>query len=198
MTKPKIIVGVSGASGVIYALRLLHHLAGKAEVFLIISKVGKSILSHELSLNLEKTDINDFLKKNYNTKNYLDFTLISENNFFASIASGSFKVDGMVVVPCSMKTLAGIAHGFSSNLIQRAADVQLKEKRPLLLVTRETPLNKIHIKNMLEATDAGATIMPASPGFYHENTDITKAVDFVVERILAHLEIENNLPTWKN
>lgn len=112
---------------------------------------------------------------------------------FAPIASGSRRYDGMVVIPCSQKTLAGIAHGYADNLITRTADVCIKERRPLILVPREMPLSEIHLTNMLRAHRAGATIMPASPPFYHHPENIGDLVDMVVARILDHLHVEHDL-----
>ena len=117
----------------------------------------------------------------------------SNDKLFASVASGSYRYDGMVVIPCSSKTLAAIANGYADNLITRAADVCLKEGRTCILVTREMPLSRIHIKNMLAAREAGATIMPASPGFYNQPETIDDLVDMVVARVLDHLGVEHSL-----
>ena len=115
----------------------------------------------------------------------------------ASIASGSFRTEAMVVAPCSMKTLAAVAHGLSDNLLTRAADVTLKERRPLILVPRETPLSAIHLENMLRLTRAGAIVMPAAPGFYNRPTRIAELVDFMVARVLDHLDVPQTLvPRW--
>ena len=120
-----------------------------------------------------------------------------EDNMYAPIASGSVKVDAMVVVPCSMKALASIAHGFASNLIERAADVMLKEKRKLILVPRETPLSAIHLRNMLTLAEAGCHIIPAMPAFYHHPKKISDMVDFVTGRVLDSMGVENDLsPRW--
>jgi len=157
--KKEIVVGVTGASGAIYARRLLEVLCKDAKVHIIVSDVATKIAAHEgvsfKGLNAEYHE-NDKL--------------------FASIASGSHKYDGMVVIPCSSKTLAAIANGYADNLI-----------------TREMPLSKIHLKNMLAAEEAGATIMPASPGFYNRPDTIDDLVDMVVARVLDHLGVEHNL-----
>jgi flavin prenyltransferase len=174
--KKEIVVGVTGASGSIYARRLLEILCKDADVHIIVSDVAEKIAAHE---GVSFTGFNATYHEN--------------NKLFASIASGSYKYDGMVVIPCSSKTLAAIATGYADNLITRTADVCLKEHRKCILVTREMPLSKIHIKNMLAAVEAGATIMPASPGFYHKPKKMDDLVDMVVARVLDHLEIEHNL-----
>ena len=175
MTK-EIVVGVTGASGSIYARRLLEVLSKDAKDHVIVSDVAEKIAAHEgVSLAGFKAEYH------------------ANDKLFASIASGSHKYDGMVVIPCSSKTLAAIANGFSDNLITRTADVCLKEHRKCILVTREMPLSKIHLKNMLAAEEAGATIMPATPGFYHKPKTIDDLVDMVVARVLDHLDIEHDL-----
>jgi 4-hydroxy-3-polyprenylbenzoate decarboxylase len=175
MTK-EIVVGVTGASGAVYARRLLEVLCEDARVHIIISDIAAKIALHEgVSF--------DGLAAEYHANDKL----------FASIASGSHKYDGMVIIPCSSKTLAAVANGYTDNLITRTADVCLKEHRKCILVTREMPLSRIHLKNMLAAEEAGATIMPASPGFYHKPQKIDDLVDMVVARVLDHLDIEHNL-----
>jgi 4-hydroxy-3-polyprenylbenzoate decarboxylase len=174
--KKEVVVGVTGASGAIYARRLLEVLCKDATVHVIVTDVAEKIAEHEgVSLAGFKAEYH------------------ANDKLFASIASGSHKYDGMVVIPCSSKTLAAIANGYADNLITRTADVCLKEHRKCILVTREMPLSKIHLKNMLAAEEAGATIMPASPGFYHKPKKIEDLVDMVVARVLDHLEIEHNL-----
>jgi 4-hydroxy-3-polyprenylbenzoate decarboxylase len=190
MTK-RIIVGISGASGQIYGLRLLKALNGLAEIHLVISDVSKQIINHELGWDLNTNSLEYYFETNFNVK--LNIKQYSTKNFFAAIASGSFKSDGMIISPCSMKTLSGISNGSSANLMERAADVCLKERRKLVLLTRETPLNRIHIQNMLTATDAGATIMPASPGFYNNESSINEHIDFVVGRVLDQFDIDHKL-----
>jgi len=172
----RIVVGVTGASGVIYAGRLLEVLSEKAEVYLVITDIAWKIAE------LEGVDLDGF-----------DVTYESNANLAAVIASGSFEYDAMVVVPCSMKSLAAIANGFSSNLVTRAADVCLKERRSCLLLLREMPLSRIHLKNMLAADEAGATVMVASPPFYGRSETVRDLVDMVVARILDHLGIEHEL-----
>jgi 4-hydroxy-3-polyprenylbenzoate decarboxylase len=170
------VIGVTGASGVCYARRLLEVLCREAKVHIIVSDVAQQIAAHE-GVSFEG----------------FNATYHSINKIAAPIASGSNRFDGMVVVPCSAKTLAAIAIGYADNLITRTADVCLKEDRTCILVTRETPLSKIHLKNMLAAEDAGATIMPACPGFYNNPETINDLVDMVVARVLDHLEVEHTL-----
>ena len=174
--KKEFVIGVTGASGSCYARRLLEVLCKDANVHLIISDVGAEIAAYE-GVSLSGFDA---------TYHNIDF-------IGAPIASGSHKIDGMVVIPCSAKTLSAIATGYADNLITRTADVCLKEGRKCILVTRETPLSKIHLKNMLAAEDAGATIMPACPAFYHRPRTIDDLVDMVVARVLDHLDVEHTL-----
>ncbi len=172
MTK-RFVIGVSGASGMIYASRLLYHLSPCAEVHLVVSPVAGEIAAYEgISLTGFPVTVHRF------------------DDLAAPIASGSFRHDGMVIAPCSMKTLASIANGITPNLVTRAADVTLKERRPCILLLRENPLSRIHITNMLTAHDAGATIMVASPPFYNKPVSIEDLVDAVVSRIIDHLGIE--------
>ena len=177
----KLIIAITGASGVIYGKRLLEVLQNKKiETYLVISQAAKKIIKHELGTS-EKT-----LEKLANHVHEID-------DWSSPIVSGSFKTDGMVIVPCSMKTLAGIANGFAENVILRAADVMLKEKRKLVLVPRETPFNTIHLRNMLDLANQGVIIVPAMPAYYHKPKSIEALVDFVVGRILDVLGIEHNL-----
>ncbi|MBS7631226.1 UbiX family flavin prenyltransferase [Candidatus Bathyarchaeota archaeon] len=176
----KLVVAVTGASGAIYAKRLLQVLKEKnVEVHLIISDQAKIIAKTELN---ELFNYNEFAEKIYDSK---DLT--------APLSSGSFKIDGMVIIPASMKTIGAIASGFSENLITRAADVQLKERRILIIVPRETPLNTIHLRNMAKLSSLGAIILPAMPAFYHKPENIEELVDFVVGKILDQLGLEHSL-----
>ena len=176
MMKKEYVVGVTGASGACYARRLLEVLCRDANVHLIVSDIAQQIATHE-GVSFEG----------------FNATIHHIDKMGASIASGSHKIDGMVVIPCSAKTLSAIATGYADNLITRTADVCLKEGRKCILVTRETPLSKIHLKNMLAAEDAGAMIMPACPAFYHHPKTIDDLVDMVVARVLDHLEVEHTL-----
>jgi len=182
----KIVVAITGASGVIYGVRLIEYLHAKRhEVYLILTKAGIKVLKHEL--NIEASDLRSKCAMMYD-----------EDEIDAAPSSGSFYFDAMVIVPCSMKTLALIAHGLSSNLVARAADVALKERRKLILVTRETPLNKVHIMNMLKVSDMGGIVLPACPAFYHKPKSIDEIVNYVVGKILDQLKIEHNLfSRWK-
>lgn len=177
----KLTIAITGASGVIYGKRLLEVLQNKKiETHLVISQAAKKIINHELGTS-EKS-----LEKLANQ-------VYEVNDWNSPIVSGSFKTDGMVIVPCSMKTVAGIANGFAVNVILRAADVMLKEKRKLVLVPRETPVNIGHLRNMLDLANRGVMIVPAMPAFYYKPKKIEDVVDFVVGRILDLLEIDHNL-----
>jgi 4-hydroxy-3-polyprenylbenzoate decarboxylase len=195
--KKKIVVAICGASGSIYGLRLLKALLSMpVSIYLIISKTGFTVLEHETNYKPRDSDkdLAHFLKA-YGITFHKDahLQIFDETNFFAPPASGSFVHHGMVIAPCSMKTLGAIASGIADNLIHRAADVCLKEKRPLIMLTRETPLSHVHLKNMLAATVSGATIMPPCPGFYFKPKTIEELVDSIIARVLAHLNFEHNL-----
>ena len=181
----KIVVGITGASGSIYGLRLIEVLrAAGHEVHAVVTNSGWQVLEYECGVSREK------LRQRVNV-------LYDVENIGAAIASGSFRMDAMAVVPCSMKTVGSIAQGISDNLLTRAADVALKEGRPLILVPRETPMHAIHLENMLKLTQLGATIIPASPGFYHKPQSIDDLVNFMVGRILDHLQIRQTIvPRW--
>jgi len=177
----QLIVAITGASGIIYGKRLLEVLRDReVETHLVVTDAAEKVAKHELDAT--KADLEKLADHAYNA-----------DNLFAPIVSGSFKMDGMVIIPCSMKTLAGIAHGYSQNLVLRAADVTLKEKRRLILVPRETPLSAIHLRNMLELAKQGALIVPAIPAFYHEPKTIEDIIDFVVGKVLDCLGIEHQL-----
>lgn len=192
MSSFPIVLAITGASGVTYGRRLLEALLlSDIDVHLVISKSGKSVIKHELGIDLERGDL--LISP---TKSDRPISATAEifdcDDFMAPIASGSFKTRGMVVCPCSGATLSGIATAASRNLIQRAAEVHLKERRPLILVPRETPLSLIQIDNMRTACQAGATILPASPGFYQGPPSVEGLVDFVVSRILDQFDIEHS------
>ena len=177
----RLVVAITGASGVIYGKRLLEILREKGvETHLIVSKAAETVIRHELEMT--KKDAERWASQIYNA-----------DDLCAPLTSGSFQTDGMVVIPCSMKTLAGIAHGYSDNLILRAADVTIKEGRKLVLVPRETPLSAIHLRNMLELARQGVIILPAMPAYYHKPKSINDLVDFVVGKVLDCLGIEHNL-----
>jgi 4-hydroxy-3-polyprenylbenzoate decarboxylase len=183
----KYIVGITGASGSIYGIRLIEELLKSGnEVHIIITASGKKVMTYETEYDLNS------LKQHLDTiSNKYVFQDI--DNLFAPKASGSFKTDGMIIIPCSMASLGEIANGASKNLLGRSADVCLKERRKLVVVPRETPLSTIHLKNMLTLSEAAAVILPAMPGFYHKPKTLSEAVDFVVGKVLDTLEVENNL-----
>jgi flavin prenyltransferase len=193
---PPLVLAMTGASGAVYAVRLLEVLlsAGR-QVHLSISPSGAAVLLQELQkkVALDRFDPRSLLSPAIADKASSQIHYHHYQDFFAPIASGSFLTAGMVVCPCSGSTLSGIAHGSSSNLIQRAADVHLKERRSLILVPRETPLSLIHLDNMRSAALAGAVILPAMPGWYHGVQSVADLVDFVVARILDQLRIPHEL-----
>jgi 4-hydroxy-3-polyprenylbenzoate decarboxylase len=187
---PPIVVAITGASGAPYAVRLLQQLtAAHRSVSLIVSKYGMRLLDAEMGIASMDALRDAVGKSSWDScvENY------SNDDRGAPPASGSALTAGMIVCPCSMGTLSAISVGSSRSLIERAADVTLKEKRKLVLVPRETPLSAIHLANMLRLTRAGAVVMPASPGFYHRPESISDLVDFVVARMLDHLGVEQSL-----
>ncbi len=221
--KKNFVLGVTGASGAIYAVRLLEVLiASGSNVHLTISESGRTLLKHELDLNV---DLNNFqshsllpdenqLASDSKLQTLRSLSGISSedssvlafdgetpgevryhhfSDFMASVASGSYLTDGMVICPCSGGTLSAVAHGACDNLISRAADVHLKERRKLVLVPRETPLSVIQLENMKRCAEAGAVVLPAMPGFYHGARSIGDLVDFVVGRICDQLGIQHHL-----
>jgi flavin prenyltransferase len=190
----KIIIGITGASGSVYAVRLIQALlAGHVEIHLIISDLGTQVLAHELKI--ARDDVPGiFARMHEEGKAGGEVIMHWNHDMFAPVASGSFQAEAMVVIPCSMKTLSAVANGYTDNLLERSADVTLKERRPLILVTRESPLSRVHITNMLKAHEAGAVIMPASPGFYHHPETIDDLVESLVARIMDHLKIEHPNP----
>jgi len=197
----RLIVAVSGASGALYAVRFLEAcLRGGIRVDLVASDYGKRLLIEECGLNLKTETVGEWLERRYGAADRPGrLTLHSVYDLGSSIASGSQRWQGMVVIPCSMKTLAGIAGGSSSNLIERAADVSLKERRPLVLVPRETPLNVIQLENMTRVARAGATVLPAMPAFYQQPERFEDLADFIAGRVLSVLGIPHRLyPPWKD
>ena len=190
MSDRPLVVAITGASGAPYAVRLLKSLvAAERRVQLIVS-------SHGLRLLRTETDLVslDALREHVGVRAWDAFiTTFDDSDRGAPPASGSALSAGMVVCPCSMGTLSAIATGSSRSLVERAADVALKERRKLVLVTRETPLSEIHLENMLRVTRAGALVMPAAPGFYHRPSSIDDLVNFVVARVLDHLDVPQSL-----
>jgi len=187
-----IVFAITGASGAPYAVRLLEVLASnRVPVWLIVSSHGWRLLEEECGLAALPG------LRRATGGAWESVTLYEDEDRGARPASGSARSAGMVVCPCSMGTLAAIAHGTSRSLVERAADVALKEGRKLLLVPRETPLSLVHLRNMALVTEAGATVLPAAPGFYHRPRTIAQLVDFVVQRIVDHLGLDIALvPRW--
>lgn len=188
-----ITLAITGASGAPYAVRLLGALNAMAQpVRLVVSPTGWRLLDEELGITSEAA-----LREA--TGDWSEVLLYADGDRGATPASGSSPSRGMIVCPCSMGTLASIAQGTTRSLIERAADVVLKERRPLVLVPRETPYSAIHLENMLRLTRAGAVVLPASPGFYHRPRSIDDLIDFVVGRVLSHIGIEHTLgPRWQS
>lgn len=177
----EITLGISGASGIQYGIRLLEILAEKGiRTHLILTDAAKQIM--EIETDYTPSDVETLATWSY-----------SQKDFSAPIASGSYRTAGMVIAPCSMKTLGAVANGVSDTLLTRAADVCLKEERKLILMTRETPLNLIHLENMVRAKKAGASILPACPGFYSKPKTLEDLVDIMVGRALDLLGIENDI-----
>lgn len=192
------IVGISGASGAPYVRRVLQVLVNSDhQLDLVVTQSGAKVLEVEEGVKLTGDVGANFGE----LSRWLDYEMASrggfqwhdEANVAADIASGSCHVDGMVVAPCSGGTLARIANGMSQSLLERAADVTLKERRRLILMTRETPLSLIHLRNMVAVTEAGAIVLPASPGFYHNPDTIDDLIDMIAGRILYHLGLESDL-----
>jgi 4-hydroxy-3-polyprenylbenzoate decarboxylase len=187
------VVAITGASGSIYGLRLVSELllAG-GRVSLVLTSAGRQVLNHEVGLDWSA----EIREQRHQVQEYfasIAVDCLDINDFWAGTASGTNAADAMVVAPCSMGTAGRIAAGLSGNLLERAADVMLKERRPLLLVPRETPFNTIHLENLLRLARAGAIVLPAMPGFYHGPEKIAELVDFVVGKILDQLGIDHDL-----
>ena len=181
----RLIVGITGATGIAYGIRLLERLReASVETHLVISRWGARTLLHESSWSKEQVAA-------------LAHAVYAPNDMGAAIASGSFKTDGMIIAPCSAKTLAAIASGYADNLIHRAADVVLKERRRLLLGVREAPLSEIHLENMLKLSRMGVVILPPVPAFYHRPLTLDDIVDHTVSRMLDQFGIEvPGMPRW--
>lgn len=181
MSKNRIVVGMTGASGAVLGIKLLEFLKKTDfETHLIITDIAKKIIEHETDYKVE--DVEKLADHVYNN-----------SDFFASIASGSFKYSGMVIIPCSMKTLGGIASGYSDSLLLRVADVCLKERRKMVLVTREMPFSQIHIENMEKISRAGGIILPPVLSFYSKPKDINDMVNHVIGKTLDTLGIDNDV-----
>jgi 4-hydroxy-3-polyprenylbenzoate decarboxylase len=181
----RVVVGVTGATGAVYAVRLLERLrSARRETHLVVSTAGVLNVHHELGLDRKKLE-------------ELADVAYSPSEVGAAIASGSFVTEAMVIVPCSMKTLGSIAHGLSDNLLTRAADVTLKERRKLVLMVRETPLNLAHLRNMTAVTEMGGIVFPPLPAFYHRPQSIDELVGETIERVLALIGVQTASPkSW--
>ncbi|MEN3275188.1 MAG: flavin prenyltransferase [Massilia sp.] len=182
----RIVVGITGATGAVYGVRLLQRLHGMpgVETHLVVSDAASLTLHQEVGM--QRRDVEALAHVVHKTR-----------EIGASIASGSFQTDGMVIAPCSMKTLAAVAHGLADNLVARAADVILKERRRLIMMVRETPFNLAHLRNMTAVTEMGAIVFPPLPSFYHRPASIDEMVDHTLDRVLDLLGIENDAaPRW--
>lgn len=195
----KITLAITGASGSAYALRLLECLvAANYQIYLLCSSAAKVVFDTEVGLKIPSSPdaASAFFVEKFKAKPE-QIILFGKEQWFSPVASGSSAPKTMVVCPCSTGTLAAISQGMSDNLIERAADVVIKERGQLILVPRETPYSTIHLQNMLSLSQMGATIMPASPGFYHNPESINDLVDFMVGRMLDHLGIDQTImPRW--
>lgn len=188
-----VVLAITGASGAPYGVRLLEVLArNHVPVWLVVSSHGWRLLEEEAGIADEGG------LRAATGGDWSGVTFFTDNDRGAKPASGSAKSSGMVICPCSMGTVAAIAGGTSRSLVERAADVALKERRKLILVPRETPLSLVHLRNLTAVTEAGAIIIPAAPGFYHRPTAIAELVDFIVQRVLDHLGVEIEIaPRWQ-
>ena len=198
-TPRTITLAFTGASGMPYGIRLLELLlAQDIRVYLLYSQVAQIVAQQEMQLALpsRSQDAERFFNDYFSVSKDL-LKVFGREEWFAPVASGSNPADAMVVCPCTMGTLSAVASGLNQNLIERAADVMIKENRKLILVPREMPFSEIHLENMLRLERCGVTILPANPGFYHHPKNIQDIVDFVVARILDHLGVEHSLiPRW--
>ncbi len=191
----RITLALTGASGAPYGLRLLQQLlAANSQVYLLLSDAAKIVLAteSELAIPQEHNAAQLFLNEYFNAQE-AQIQLLEKSDWFSAPASGSSSPKQMVICPCSMGTLSSICYGASNNLIERAADVILKERGQLLIAWRESPLSSIHLENMLSLSKLGVTLMPLAPGFYHKPQTLEDIIDFMVARILDHLKIEQSL-----
>ncbi len=191
----RLVVGVTGASGGIYAIRFLRQAAQSfREIYYICSDQAIQVMQTELGMEVARETLSAKTLLGYE---WDGLKILNPRDYFSPPASGSFRHDGMVIIPCSMGTLGRIAQGVSDDLMTRAADVCLKERRPLILVVRETPFNLVHLRNMVQAAEAGAVILPANPSFYNRPQTLEEAVDTVVARVLQNLGVEQRIvPEW--
>ncbi|MCF6336686.1 MAG: UbiX family flavin prenyltransferase [Gammaproteobacteria bacterium] len=199
MTNNPIILAITGASGAQYGLRLLECLLDAGcEVYLMISQPAQVVIATETDFDMPGRSAEQqlFLSEYFHTADN-QLHVFGRDQWMSPVASGSNTARAMVICPCSSATLSAVANGSSRDLIERAADVMLKERRSLIMLHREMPVSTIHLENMLKLSQLGVTIMPASPGFYHQPQSVDELIDFVVARILDHLDIEHTLvPRW--
>ena len=197
--KGKITLAITGASGSAYAMRLLECLvAANYQIYVLCSSAARVVFDTEIDLKLPSSPdaASSFFSEKFNAKPE-QITVFGKEQWFSPVASGSSAPKQMIICPCSTGTLAAISQGMSDNLIERAADVVIKERGQLILVPRETPFSTIHLQNMLSLSQMGGTIMPAAPGFYHKPQSIDDLIDFMVGRMLDHLDIEQKImPRW--
>jgi len=194
-----ITLAITGASGAKYALRLIECLiAANYQLYILCSSAGRIVLDTEVGLKLPASpDAASKLLTEKFSAQAEQITVFGKEQWFSPVASGSAAPKQMVVCPCTTGAVAAISHGMSDNLIERAADVVIKERGQLILLVRETPFSTLHLKNMLSLSEQGVTIMPASPGFYHKAESIEDLIDFIVGRILDHLGIDQDImPRW--
>lgn len=188
----RIALAITGASGAIYGRRILEELTAREQIetHLMISPSAQKVLQVEegISINVERFD-----PKSFGLKRAKNLVYHRHDDVAAPASSGSYRIEAMVIAPCSMGCAAAIARGMSDNLIERAADVMLKERRTLIVVPRESPFSTVHLKNLLTLSELGALVLPASPGFYNKPKSVADMVDFVVARVLDHLKIEHDL-----
>ena len=199
MNSSAITLAITGASGVVYGFRLLEQLIkAQQTVYLLLSTPAYTVIQTEMALTLpeQPLEVQALLAERYQAKSG-QLQVFGQTQWMSPVASGSANIKSMVVCPCTGGTLGAIANGLSRSLIERAAEVTLKEHRQLILVSRETPVSVIQLENMLRLARAGALILPANPGFYYQPQQINDLVDFIVGRILDHLDIHHNLmPRW--
>lgn len=188
--KKRLVVGITGASGAVYGVRMVEVLLQMGmEVHLVVTDAGWMVMKEEGAISGRGDWLASLEKMGEGNR----FHLHGIKELTAPIASGSYRSDGMIIIPCSMGTLSSIAHGASENLLERAADVMLKEGRPLILVPRETPLHAVHLRNMLTLSELGAKILPAMPAFYHKPTSMEDLIDFVVGKTLDLMNVQHDL-----
>ncbi len=188
----RFILAITGASGTILGLRMLKELSRSTEVYLVISDSARMIIKEEDGIDLSTKDKEEALKRLAPFING-KVNIFWDDELDAPISSGSFRTDGMFIIPCSMKTLSAISNGYAGNLIERAADVTIKERRPLILSPREMPFSAIHLENMLKLARLGVIIAPPVPAFYHKPDNIEDIIGFITGRLLDQVSIEHNL-----